>query len=651
MSEPSHAIRLFGTEEAVEPPRVLRAGKLSAELVAGNLRYIRWDGAEVLRAVSFIVRDKDWGTYNPKISDLEVEESDDRFTVTFSAIAADDEQSFAYDARIEGRADGTLTFHGTGHSDGGFLTNRTGFVILHPIDGIAGEPVEITRTDGTVEPGTFPAEIDPLQPMMDLRALSHTAPSGLRVTCLMEGDTYEMEDQRNWSDASYKTYVRPLALPWPYRIEPGEQIDQTITVTVSGDTTGGTATDSAKIAPGAKHGVVPPLGMGLRPEDVAGTQGGIDRLKDLAPAYLILHHDPRAGHGKAELAAQLDIVRALGCNAWLEAVIVATDDAGATAEVAHLGALAADLGDPFETVLVSPAPDMKCTLPGSEWPETPDAATLYDATRAAFPEARIGGGMFSYFTELNRKRPPVSHLDLVSFTTSPMVHAGDDRSVMETHEAHPAIALTAKVIAANTPWAVGPSAIGVRDNPYGEAAKDNPDNIRQAMNINDPRQRGLFGAVWNLGYFADFAAGGAAAIALGAPTGAFGAIAAPADFPQPGFDDGDLFPVFHVLRGLRRLAGQEMRALDLPAAGPLTGLAADTGEGIEIWVANKTADPVDVSIAAGAGIAVLDADSFTAAATDPAFMDRMSDHETDDETGTLTLSAHATARILLRHPT
>ena len=27
----------------------------------------------------------------------------------------------------------------------------------------------------------------------------------------MEGDTFEMEDQRNWSDASYKTYVRPLA--------------------------------------------------------------------------------------------------------------------------------------------------------------------------------------------------------------------------------------------------------------------------------------------------------------------------------------------------------------------------------------------------------------------------------------------------------
>jgi hypothetical protein len=39
----------------------------------------------------------------------------------------------------------------------------------------------------------------------------------VRVTCRMEGDTYETEDQRNWTDASYKTYVRPLPCPGPTR--------------------------------------------------------------------------------------------------------------------------------------------------------------------------------------------------------------------------------------------------------------------------------------------------------------------------------------------------------------------------------------------------------------------------------------------------
>mgnify|MGYP006195238293 CR=1 FL=1 len=43
------------------------------------------------------------------------------------------------------------------------------------------------------------------------------------------GDVFEMEDQRNWTDASYKTYVRPLALPWPYTLEAGTELEQAVT--------------------------------------------------------------------------------------------------------------------------------------------------------------------------------------------------------------------------------------------------------------------------------------------------------------------------------------------------------------------------------------------------------------------------------------
>jgi hypothetical protein len=302
------------------------------------------------------------------------------------------------------------------------------------------------------------------------------------------------------------------------------------------------------------------------------------------------------------------------------------------------------MGHPFACVLVSPAPDLKCTLPGSEWPPAPDAARLYDAARAAFPGARIGGGMFSYFTELNRKRPPADHLDLVSFTTSPLVHAGDDRSVMETREAHGAIVRSVAAIAGGTPWAVGPSAIGVRDNPYGETAKDNPGNLRQAMNRNDPRQRGLMGAAWALGYFADFAAGGAAAVSLGGTTGPFGAVAAPTDDPQPWFDEacrdgrGAVYPVFHVLRGLARLRGAGMRDLALAPSAPVRGLAA----GAEIWVANMGPEPVEARAPEGASVAVLDAAGFAAAALAPDHMDRTAPLE-----GPLRLDAYAVARLIL----
>ena len=76
-------------------------------------------------------------------------------------------------------------------------------------------------------------------------------------------------------------------------------------------------------------------------------------------------------------------------------------------------------------------------LPGSTRPPAPPLADLYEAARSAFPGVKLGGGMFTFFTELNRKRPPAELLDFVHNVTCPNVHAADDRSVMETHEALP----------------------------------------------------------------------------------------------------------------------------------------------------------------------------------------------------------------------
>ena len=80
--------------------------------------------------------------------------------------------------------------------------------------------------DGSRERTLLPDLIDPWQPFKSIRAITHGVRPGLRATCRLEGDTFEMEDQRNWSDASYKTYVRPLALPWPYILPDGELLRQ-----------------------------------------------------------------------------------------------------------------------------------------------------------------------------------------------------------------------------------------------------------------------------------------------------------------------------------------------------------------------------------------------------------------------------------------
>src|SRR5262249_23318450 len=161
-------------------------------------------------------------------------------------------------------------------------------------------------------------------------------------------------------------------------------------------------------------------------------------------------------------------------------------------------------------------------------------------------------------------------------TNSALVHAGDDRSVAEGLEALPAMARSVGAFGGAKPFAVGPSAIGMRFNPYCASPQANPRDVRQAMNRNDPRQRGLFGAGWNFAYFAHFARAGAEAIALGGLTGPFGAVYSKQSWPQAWFDanKSGVYPVFHILRGLARLEGADLLATTISRPRDVQALAA-----------------------------------------------------------------------------
>src|ERR1700688_2218709 len=124
-----------------------------------------------------------------------------------------------------------------------------------------------------------------------------------------------MEDQRIWTDASYKTYVRPLALPWPYVIAKGETIDQTVALTVSGAMTAiERVDDRLSLAVGERitGGSMPPLGLGLDPKDLDAAEQNLDVLKHAAPAYLVCYYDPRLGHSLADLRRMAEVGKALG---------------------------------------------------------------------------------------------------------------------------------------------------------------------------------------------------------------------------------------------------------------------------------------------------------------------------------------------------
>jgi D-apionolactonase len=621
----SSAIALCGTEQADAPGRILKAGPMQVEFDNGQLRYLKVNGVEVLRAIGFLVRDENWGTYAPKISGLRIDQRADGFSVAFHAVCSRKGQEIAYDARIEGTKEGNLVFDGTAVPKTDFLTARTGFVVLHPLTGVAGHAVEVEHVDGKIVKDKFPEQVNPVQPFLNIRALTHEVSPGLKATVRMEGDTFEMEDHRNWTDASFKTYVRPLILPWPYTLKAGEKVSQSIKVTLSGGAKGRTnagAQGAVEVRLGAATWKsLPPIGLGMPAEEIAHSVARLDLLRRAAPKFLICHFDPRQKHGLRELYGYRVLCEQGGADCVLEAVVESVD--GYRQELQRLAGLVRDSGLKLSAIAVCPVGDLKSVLPGGPRPPAPALEELYAAARAAFPGVALGGGMFSFFTELNRKRPPAKLLDFVHNTTCPIVHAADDRSVMETLEALPYQVKTARSFIGKTAYRIGPTAIGCRDNPHGATWTPNPDNLRVCLTKLEPRQRALFGAAWTLGYIATFARTDVQSVALGALTGPLGIAWRKADHPQPGYDGlggTPVFPAFHVVSGLARSAGQKLVAADSSDGARIQALACKAKQGTTLWLANLSAEPQAVKISgAGGDIAgtVLDEASYALATTDP----------------------------------
>ena len=647
VAAPTRAVKLFGTDEPPAQTQVLTAGPLSVELDAGNLRYIRYAGQEAIRAISYVVRDQYWGTFNPEISDFRVEESGDGFTVVYDAVCKDAGQEFRYCAKITGAADGSLSFEAEGTAASDFLTNRTGFVVLHPVAGVSGHPVKVEDVQGGVTDSVFPEQIDPKQPIMDIRALTHEVCPGLRVTCTMEGDTFEMEDQRNWTDASYKTYVRPLGLPFPYTLKSGEKIAQSVKLSFDGTPTaakGAAGPEAVTVQVGADDGLVPRFSMALEAQHARAALEHENSLTRLAPRLLSCYFDARRPGGAEAMQGFKAVGEMLGVDLALEAVVPGEASPGQElADVAHLAEAA---GLRFASLAVTTAGDLNFVMPGTVFADSRDFDALYEAAAAAFPGVTLGGGNFVYFTELNRKPPPFERLDFVCHATCAIVHAADDRSVTETIECLPYVIKSGRALFGDKPYRIGPGSIGSRTSPFGNEPPPNPDSRRVTMTRADPRQRGLLGAAWHLGYGARMAEGGVDEVILGAPVGEFGLVHHRMDYAQPWYDEaGGLYPAYHVMRGLYAASDRQRLVSEVSSPRNLQALAYRGRAGVELWLANLTGEALNVDIEgldlSGAQLCVLDEESFEACANDPDGFDKSERVLAGD----LSLAAYAVVRI------
>ncbi len=220
-----------GLDVAAKSPEVLRLGLVAACLELPALRNVSCAGSEVIQAVAVAVRDRNWGTVPAEVSHIDRDVSDAEAIIRFSCTHDNGDVGFVWDGEIAVRAldqtQSDMTYAMSGHATRAFLSNRVGLVLLHPLT-MAGHPLSVRSSAGT-SPSVFPAEVSPWQPFFDLAGMSYSQ-GDADVDISFEGDVFETEDQRNWTDASFKTYCPPLRLPFPRSFGAGEELRQRVVV-------------------------------------------------------------------------------------------------------------------------------------------------------------------------------------------------------------------------------------------------------------------------------------------------------------------------------------------------------------------------------------------------------------------------------------
>ncbi|SHO66069.1 hypothetical protein SAMN02745172_02721 [Pseudoxanthobacter soli DSM 19599] len=584
----------LGTDEAEPPVIRLSAGRLSAELVSGGLRAVRYDGREVLRAVGCVAAGRALTTV---VEDVSVERDAGSFAVRLRGNA--DGRAAAFDVRIEGHANGSLRFElsATAASAAGGI----GLRVRHPVVGVAGRPVVVEHDDGRVEQSAFPDLIEPIPPFIAIRTLTHSVAEGITATCRFEGARFDMTDLRAWSDAAYETRAcAPLAgapsASTPSASEPlsGEAraatgpsqpadgarreagVVQCLRLSVADTRTPAAAVARSGITTlgfGTVAGYFPRVGLFITPEETARTMDRLDDLLEIAPQALLCRFDPEAGHGWRALTDFAALSRSSGIPVALECVVRRTERALETLEAIARLARSAGL-EPTSVAILSDEDGPATPSDGVR----PPHAEIRRAAAEAFPGVAVGAA-FPSFEAMNRVRPAPEQLAFISHATCPILHAADDRSVMQSLEAMPCMVRTARAVFGDVPYRIGPSTIALGACSAGIRPAENPLGGRLPSAGEDPRQRGLFAAAWMLGYVA-----ATADAALDLWTGA--ALTGPAGVVD---DDGGRRPAFHVLRGLARLAGTPRLACVSSRPDRVLALAGrDAGGRTVAWIANIT---------------------------------------------------------------
>jgi hypothetical protein len=417
----------------------------------GRVAPVWCDGHEILRRIFVTVRDRQWQEIAPRECDHKVD--DTSRTVSMSARHISDHVDFEWRGTLHFASDAReLTFAFTGRALRDMEVCRLGLVVLHPLESMLG--ARISAQGSRALHHLHVARAIAPQPIVNGIPAAMTEPfSLLRIErsdfgvleLRFEGDLFELEDQRNWGDASFKTYCTPLRLGFPRTVKAGTSIAQSVQLRfepATARTSLGTSRakeSEHKARPGWR--VFPEIGREWHSSS-AGTQS-----HEQTPPWR--HIQFRVTEGESNLAA----LRSLLESESLPKFEIAFEEQGDREPLNEALALLSRHRDRVVRILFYGA--------GSSAPLAAALDRLRQAlnTSAVLTDVPILAATRGYFVEFNRAAPLNVPISGIAFPLTATVHSDDIDTIADNVATIRDIADTARDLMQLPKLAVAPLAL------------------------------------------------------------------------------------------------------------------------------------------------------------------------------------------------
>ncbi|HET9444914.1 MAG TPA: hypothetical protein VFO35_01560 [Steroidobacteraceae bacterium] len=413
---------------------------------AGWIGPVHLAGREVLRRIFVTVRDRNWQETPPTQFEHELDEH--ARTVRMRARHTSELVDFEWRGELvleESACRLRFAFEGRALRD--MHVCRLGLVVLHPVESMVG--ARITVADSHFEQSRTVGRVLAPQPIVEgipgavtepFTRLSIERMNWGQLLLTFNGDSFELEDQRNWGDASFKTYCTPLRRGFPRLVKQGTSIAHSVELRFTPpERTASSVANTTGAEAVTRLAQLPEIGR------VWHATAEHDSMRGVQTKWDHLHVD-LVGQ---ELAA-LRRLLAFPAAGRLEIAVDAAIPAGAMSE------WSAYLRNHRERIarllLYGPGTCLPSRQSIEAWQEALDGATagqgipLFAATRG-------------YFVEINRAVPVVAATTGVAFPLTATVHSDDADTLMSNVSAVRDMIGTARHLMPGSAVALAPLAL------------------------------------------------------------------------------------------------------------------------------------------------------------------------------------------------